>query len=283
MKKMIKEATPLMEALMALSPNSSKTTLKSWVRDGRVSIDGNPVSSMDIILTPGQTLSLNARAKFVSGGIRILFEDKHLVIIDKPTGVLSVSTVFQKEETAHAFLKSKYRPKKVYVVHRLDQDTSGVMVFALSEEGYTGLKKIFKDHDIDRVYYALVEGTMKSKSGTWKCYLYEDSNYVVHPTKDSSLGELAITHYKVLTSVKHYTLLELKLETGKKNQIRVHCQLAGNPVAGDKKYGAQTDPLKRLGLHAGLLAFIHPVTGKRHSIQSPLPTVFYKVIPHENA
>lgn len=280
MKLQVKEPISLIEALSILSPQSSKTTLKAWLKEGRVSVDGNPVQQIDLKLSAGQIVQLGARTKFMQGGIRILYDDKSLVIIDKPSGVLSVSTVFQKEETAHAYLKVKYRPKKVYVVHRLDQDTSGVMVFAFSEESNQGLKEIFKAHDIDRIYYAVVEGQMEKMSGSWQAYLYEDANYVVHTTQDKQKGELAITHYKVKKSTKQYSLLEIKLETGKKNQIRVHCQEAGHPVAGDKKYGALTDPFKRLGLHAHLLAFVHPITGKKISMTSPLPEVFQKVFSH---
>ena len=117
-------------------------------------------------------------------------------------------------------MKEKYRPKKVYVVHRLDQDTSGVMVFAFTEESNELLKKTFKAHDIDRIYYAVVEGRMEEMVGTWQAYIYEDANYVMHATHDEQKGVLAITHYKVKAQTKQYALLELKLETGKKNQIR---------------------------------------------------------------
>jgi 23S rRNA pseudouridine1911/1915/1917 synthase len=287
MKLQVKEPMSLIEALSTLSPQSSKTTFKAWLKEGRVTVDGNRVQLLDMKLSSGQTIELGARAKFMQGGIRILYDDKALVIIDKPSGVLSVSTVFQKEETAHAYLKVKYRPRKIYVVHRLDQDTSGVMVFAFTEESNKALKETFKAHDIDRIYYAVVEGRMEETAGTWQAYLYEDANYVMHTTQDQQKGVLAITHYKVKARTRQYSLLELKLETGKKNQIRVHCQQAKHPIAGDKKYGAMTDPFKRLGLHAYLLAFKHPLTGRKISMTSPLPEVFEKVFPkgvlHENA
>ena len=191
--------------------------------------------------------------------------------------MLSVATAFDKTNTAHSVLKAQFKPRQVYVVHRLDQDTSGVMLFALKENCFEAMKKIFEKHDIDRVYYAIVEGNLDSSSGTWQSYLYEDANYHVHSTTSAQTGELAITHYEVKAANKHYSLLELKLETGRKNQIRVHCQQAGNPVVGDKKYGATKNPLKRLGLHAYMLAFVHPSTHKKKIFTSPLPEVFLKI------
>jgi 23S rRNA pseudouridine1911/1915/1917 synthase len=280
MKLLIKENMNLLEALSELSPESSKTTFKSWIKEGRLTVDGNRVQSKDLILQKGQFLELGSRSRFVKAGIRILYEDKTFVIIDKPTGVLSVSTVFQKEETVHAYLKNKYRPRKVYVVHRLDQDASGVMIFAFTEESHQKLKKLFEKHEIQRIYYAVVEGRLDTQAGTWQSYLYEDSNYYVHSTQNEEQGALAITHFQVKGYAKNYTLLEVKLETGRKNQIRVHCQKAGCSIAGDKKYGSVTDPFKRLGLHAHLLAFKNPMTGKEVSITSPLPDVFHKLFPH---
>lgn len=280
MKLVINEPMSLMEALTKLAPESSKTTLKSWLKEGRVAVDGRGVREGQMQLAVGQVVALGSRAKFMQASIRILYDDPSLAVIDKPSGVLSVSTAFQKEETAHAYLKTHYRPRKVYVVHRLDQDTSGAMVFAFTEKANAELKELFKQHAIDRIYYAVVEGQMEKNSGTWQSYLYEDANYKVHSTQKEHEGAvLAITHYQVKARTKHYSLLELKLETGKKNQIRVHCMQAGHPIAGDKKYGAQTDPFKRLGLHAYLLGFKHPLTGKQITATSPLPEVFQKVFP----
>lgn len=276
MKLVAKENMSLMEALGELSPQSSKTTLRSWIKEGRVNVDGLPVKKGDVTILEGQQVELGSRPRFAQAGVRILYDDQHLVIIDKPSGILSVSTAFEKGETAHAFLKAKYKPRRVHVVHRLDQDTSGVMLFAFTEQLRDSIKKTFEKHEIDRIYYAVVEGSLTEEAGTWKSYLYEDANYFVHSTQDIRKGVLAVTHYKVKARSRQYTLLELKLETGRKNQIRVHCQAAGHPVAGDKKYGAKTNPLKRLGLHAHLLGFKHPVTGKDMSFESPIPEAFKK-------
>ena len=156
------------------------------------------------------------------------------------------------------------------------------MLFALSEQGYQGLKDLFAKHDIERCYCAIVEGRMPTPSGSWQSYLYEDSQYVVHSTPNAEVGSLAITHYQVQNSTPRFTRLTLSLETGRKNQIRVHCKDHGYPVVGDKKYGAATDPLHRLCLHAQLIAFVHPVTGKKMRFSSAPPATFERLVKEKS-
>lgn len=269
----------LLEALTLLSPESSKTTLRSWLSSGRILVDGTVEKKGTFLVKEGQVISMGAKPIKPEEGLKILFEDAHLVIIDKPIGMLSVSAAFEKSNTVHAILKRKYHPRRVYVIHRLDQDTSGVMMFALNEKAYTAMKKIFEKHEIERAYTAIVEGVVEKEEGTWKSYLYEDPNYVVRETNDTIKGELAVTHFKVEKRSKKYTWLTTRLETGKKNQIRVHTQSAGHPIAGDKKYGAITSPIKRLCLHAHLLAFVHPITKKQMRFESPIPAEFTALFP----
>ncbi len=269
---------PLLEALNHLSPQSSKTTLRSWIKEGRVQIDQVPAKISNVWILQGQTVTVSHRRKFIAEGIEILYEDADLVVIEKPAGLLSVATAFEKGETAHAILKSTYCPRKVYVVHRLDQETSGVMLFAFQENAREQLKAIFEIHDIERSYTAIVKGCMQPSSGTWKSYLYEDDTYTVHTTDNLNLGKEAITHYRVLASSKRYSWLNLTLETGRKNQIRVHCQEAGHPIIGDKKYGGPPSPIKRLCLHAHLLSFTHPITKKKLCFESSVPKEFYSLI-----
>jgi len=152
-----------------------------------------------------------------------------------------------------------------------------VMVFALSDAGYIGLKKLFEAHDIEREYVAIVEGVLQPKEGSFKSYLYEDAAYRVHETQDSTKGRLAITHYQVIGASSRFSRLKLNLETGRKNQIRVHCQQAGHPVVGDIKYGAHSNPIRRLALHAALLAFVHPVTKKKITFRSNTPAEFERL------
>lgn len=264
----------LIDRLSSQFPDSSKTTLRSWIKDGRVTVDGKVAKKASTEIHTDQKVALGARIRFVGNGVRLIYEDSNIVIIDKPTGLLSVSTAFEKKETAHAVLKDSFRPKKVFVVHRLDQDTSGVMAFALDEYTYEKLKEDFEKHLIQRQYIAVVERKMEESEGTWQSYLFEDANYVVHSTSDPKKGTLAITHYECIARSSRYSMLRLTLETGKKNQIRVHCQDAGHSVVGDKKYGARSNPLKRLGLHAELLAFRHPVTKKEMRFESEVPEIF---------
>lgn len=268
----------LIELLAISAPESSKSTLRSWIKEGRVTVDGDLAKRADLLVLKDQIVSIGPKVSYITPGMRLIYEDKHLVAIEKPVGLLSVSTAFQKEETAHALLKKYYHPRKVFVVHRLDQDTSGVMLFALSEEGYQGLKELFEQHAIERSYCAIVEGKLDECEGRWESYLYEDSQYKVHSTQNPTEGSLAVTHYFLENKTAHYSRLTLKLETGRKNQIRVHCQEHGHPVVGDEKYGAATNPLRRLCLHAQFIGFQHPVTGKQMHFSSKPPAEFDRLV-----
>lgn len=268
----------LLEALQELSPGSSKTNLRAWIKQGRVMIDGELATRADQRVAIGKTISLGRHHKTLEHGVTILYEDDHLVAIDKPIGLLSVATAFEKDLTAHAILKDYYRPRKVEVVHRLDQDTSGVMLFALTTAARDNLKKVFEEHSLERVYVAVVEGQLLSPEGTWQSHLVEDPNYVVHSSRDDLIGKNAITHYRCLASSRRYSWLVLTLETGRKNQIRVHCKDAGHPVVGDKKYGAKHNAIKRLCLHSHRIALSHPITQKALTVISPVPQSFFTLV-----
>jgi len=274
MHLILKEDTYLLDVLIAMAPQCSKTTLRSWLKDGRVTVDGGVVKVGSTLVTLGQKVCVESKPQLIANKIRVIYEDNDLIAVEKPTGMLSVSTAFETSDTVFALLKATFRPRTVYVVHRLDQDTSGVMLFALSEKAFIRLKEIFAAHDIERKYCAIVEGHMAEPKGSWQSYLYEDANYKVHTTNDPEKGRLAITHFKALNSTSKFSRLELTLETGRKNQIRVHCRDAGHAVVGDKKYGSSTDPIKRVCLHAFLLALNHPVTEKPLRFTSPIPSTF---------
>lgn len=275
----VPNAMPLLDALVQMSPASAKNTLRSWIKEGRVQIDTEIPKNASVQVQKGQTITIGQRKKLIRSSLPIIYEDEDLVVINKPSGLLSVSTAFEKGETAHSLLKAHYRPRKVFVVHRLDQDTSGVMIFALNQRSCDELKALFEVHHIERAYTALVEGQMKESSGKWESYQYEDKQYVVHETEDPEQGRLAVTHFKTLATTRRYSWLQLRLETGRKNQIRVHCQMAGHSVVGDKKYGARSNPIKRLCLHAHLLAFKHPTSKKLLRFESPIPDEFYRLMP----
>lgn len=283
MNLLVNKDSILLDALQEMSPESSKTTLRSWLKDGRISVDGEVVKLASFQVNKGQRVALGNKTHYTKERLRIIYQDQHLIAIDKPEGLLSVATVFEKEKTVHAILKQTFHPRKIYVVHRLDQDTSGVLLFALSEEAYHRLKKMLEKHEIKRQYAAIIEGKLPSKRGTWQSYLYEDSTYFVRSVSSPEEGELAITHYDTKGSSRHYSFLEVRLETGRKNQIRVHCSEAGHPIAGDLKYGAKTNPAKRLCLHAHTLELLHPVTGKKMHFTSPLPDAFKKIVNPEES
>lgn len=282
MKYKCEDKTPLDLALGKIAEGASRRAMKQWVQEGRVLINGFIAKKLDITLPEGSIVSLGPKCRFLEEGIKVLFEDRDLVIIDKPEGLLSVASTFEKGETAHALLKKAYHPREVFVVHRIDQDTSGVMAFALSERGRDGMKELFFNHDLVREYIAIIEGQLKPYRGTWSSYLYEDRNYRVHTTDDPTKGQLATTHFRVEAHTKKFSRVRFTLETGRKNQIRVHCGEAGFPIVGDVKYGAAKSPIGRMALHARRLEFIHPMTKKKLSFTSPLPESFDKLVPGTN-
>ncbi|MCB1114165.1 MAG: RluA family pseudouridine synthase [Chlamydiia bacterium] len=259
------KSSSLIERLQKLYPDSSKNTLKLWIKQGRVLEEENG------------NVKLLPKPRFTeTGGIKILYRDRYLVVLEKPEGVLSVKAAFESQETLHKYVKETFGAKNAKVVHRLDQGTSGVIMFALEEKAYEKLKKMFEKHEVDRRYKALVEGRLHPKKGTWKSYLWEDKAYKVHSSQDPDSGREAITHYKVLHETKNFSLVEFKLETGRKNQIRVHAAENGHPIAGDTKYGSKKNPIKRLALHAFSLEFTHPILDKKIKVKSPLPSSFDK-------
>lgn len=209
-----------------------------------------------------KTLNILPKKETFHDGIPIVYRDKHLIVINKPHKMLSVANDTDKH-SLHNLLKIHLYPKKVGVIHRLDEGTSGLILFTLTDEAYHSIKAQFKEHSIDRVYTAIVEGNFPEEEGTWVSYLYEDPSLKVRITDDPKLGEKAITHYKKMGTRRGYTRMEFKLETGKRNQIRVQTAAAGYPIAGDTKYGAESNPIKRLALHAKVLGFTHPATKKR--------------------
>jgi len=269
---------PLIEALAAMFPDSSKRTLRSWLKAERVAIDGMVEKFGSAPVKKGQIISLSDKKKRLEEEVEILYDDGAIVAINKPEGLLSVASESETRRTAHAVLKRHFRPRRVHVVHRLDRETSGVMLFALNEKTRDELKTIFEKHAITRKYAAIVEGRPSPKEGSWRSYLVEDANYYVHETEDKNRGELAISHYKTMGRSKKLSLLEVTLETGKKNQIRVHCQSAGHPVVGDAKYGSKSNPVKRLCLHAHTLYLTHPETGKKLRFHAPIPQPFNQLV-----
>lgn len=268
----------LLPFLSLCFPTASKTSIRKWVAEGRIVVDGRKIKEVNYPLKKNQQVEIRPKSVFLDEGVELLYSDADFAVVEKPCGLLSVSTAFEKGLTVHSVVKKHFAPKMVHVVHRLDQETSGIMMFALSERGKEKFKEMFAAHTLERQYIAIVEGHLEENQGTWQCYLFEDAKYKVHVTADPKNGELAITHYLEVNRSKKFSKLLLTLETGRKNQIRVHCTKAGHPVIGDKKYGAHYNPIHRLALHACRLAFIHPFTGKAMNFESIPPADFDKLV-----
>jgi RluA family pseudouridine synthase len=210
--------------------------------------------------------------------LNIIFEDRSVIVVDKPEGLLTMATSTERAKTAYAllrdYLNSKRPPEKLFIVHRLDREASGLLVFAKSIEAKERLQDQFKEHNAGRRYVAIVEGHVKAKDFTIRSYLTENAAYRVYSTKNTKTGKLAITHVHVLRSTPKTTILEVRLETGRKHQIRVHLAENGNPIVGDKNYGSRTNPIRRLALHGAHLDFRHPDSGKFMQFDSPPPKMF---------
>lgn len=273
---MIESALPLLDALKLSFPDSSKRTLQNWVKEGRVYVDGEVVVKLPLTVQPGQSVTLGKKeVKRSCFGMDILYEDRWMVVIDKPAGLLSVPTD-NGGENALDYLRAHYKSPSIFAVHRIDKETSGVLVFARGTLAESKFDKLFETHSLTREYLAIVEGRMSQEKGTWESFLMEKDNFDVVTTTEQ-FGKKAITHYEVYRRSKLFSYLRLRLETGRKHQIRVHCHESGHVVIGDKRYGSTLNPISRMGLHAKHLAFVHPFTKKKLSFSSPIPAEFERL------
>jgi tRNA pseudouridine32 synthase/23S rRNA pseudouridine746 synthase/23S rRNA pseudouridine1911/1915/1917 synthase len=259
----------LIDALALTHRDVSKTKLRKWLEFGRICVNGSVCKIGSQEVSERDSITLETKKISLPLDLEILYQDSDVIVVFKPKGLLSVATETSLFENVHTILKDALSPSRVFPVHRLDKETSGVLVFALNEKARDHLKDQFFKHTIEREYIAIVEGVMKEDKGTFTSYLYDDKNYHVHASPTPNGGKHAITHYEVLARSKNFTKLKIKLETGRKNQIRVQCAEKGHPVAGDLKYGAKTEHLGGLALHAELLAFTHPTSQKRKSFRVP--------------
>ena len=280
MKKSVDRSVALLDQLAELYPESSRTTLRQMLQAGRVRVNGEAVIDAKLDLAPGDEISVLSRAEAVTlpSTLTLVHEDDDVMVVIKANGLLTVATARETENTAQALLGEYLRQKsggRIHVVHRLDRETSGVMVFAKNFKAREALKEKFAEHDIDRVYVAIVEGKMNKPAGTIESSLLERPNLKMESVKrHHPEAKLSITHYKTVEVSGAYSMLEVTLETGRKNQIRAHLSEAGHPIVGDQFYGSKVNPIGRLGLHAKLLGFEHPETGKRMTFTAPVPKVF---------
>lgn len=284
------ETQPLMEFVMKNSLNSKRSDVKTWLRYGHLMINGVVTTAFNAPVEPGQWVELNIARPFVvlkHPRLQLVYEDDDVIVVNKGYGLLSVSTEsHRKEESAFSILrdyvKRQHPTNKLYVVHRLDRDTSGLMMFTKTEEAQEALRHNWNNMVLERTYVALLEGALRQDSGYVKSRLAENSQFVVYSTDDPGEGKLAVTHYKVLKKANGFTLAEFSLDTGRKNQIRVHCKDLGHPIVGDRKYGAKHSPINRLALHARTLRFAHPITKKDMRFETPVPSRFMALVKGGN-
>lgn len=281
----IDKAGSLLEYLTAALPQKSRNLLKAVLRDGQVRVNGKVVTRFDFPLNPRQRLEVQwepAAPRQPLHGLEIVFEDRDLIVVNKPAGLLTVATDKEKRRTAYAILsnyvKAEDPDNKIFIVHRLDRETSGLLLFARNETIKHRIQETWEQTIIQRTYVAVVEGEVTPEEGTITSWLAESKALKVYSSQNPQHGQKSITHYRKLRGSEHYSLLQLNLETGRKHQIRVHLQDIGHPVVGDAKYGSkEKKPIGRLALHAQVLAFTHPKTGELCRFETPVPPRFMKL------
>ncbi len=267
---------------------TSRNNVKNLLSNHQVLVNGSPVSQFNFALAKDDEIKITKRPvrdelqkkgmqkKKRVNAIQIIYEDNDFIAINKPNGLLSVEND-KSRECAYSYvlqyLQEKNKALRPFILHRIDMETSGVLVFAKNSRIHSMLKLNWNSYVQKREYYAVVEGNMQEKQKTITTFLKENQYNMVYSTNDPT-GQKAITHYQVVRENKEYSLLQVNIDTGRKNQIRVHMQELGHPILGDEKYGFNKNPLKRLALHASKLEFIHPITKEVISIKSSIPKSF---------
>ncbi|MCW0481497.1 RluA family pseudouridine synthase [Gaoshiqia sediminis] len=280
----VKVQEELMKFLIAQLPHKNRNNIKTMLKKRQVLVNGTAITQFNHLLKPGQTVELSrkpGKAAVHLRGINIVYEDKDLIVVNKNAGLLTIATDKEKRETVYSMLstyvKDENKNNKIYIVHRIDRETSGLMMFAKNKEMQELLQESWKQTIAERSYLAVIEGKLDPPEGTHISYLFESKVFIVHSSQDPEKGQKAITHYSTLKSNDLYSLLKVNLETGRKNQIRVHLKDLEHPIIGDKKYGSKSNPIGRLGLHAWVLAFTHPITGKKVRFETSIPSSFLKL------
>ena len=279
----VQEPGPLLEWLLA-NVSGSRTKIKATLQGRGVKVDGKTVSQFDFPLQTGMKVAVSNTKRnqkgFKSRYVKIVYEDRWLIVVEKAVGILSMAaghSSLNVKSVLDDYFKKSHQKCRAHVVHRLDRDTSGLMVYAKDMETEQILEHNWHDIVYDRRYVAVVSGEMEEDEGTIANWLKDNKAYVTYSSPTDNGGKYAITHYHVLARTAEHSLVEFKLETGRKNQIRVHSADMGHPVCGDEKYGNGDDPLHRLCLHAWLLCFTHPATGEPMEFETPIPVTFRKL------
>lgn len=280
----VEEETTLLPFLFSVLGNLSRTEVKSMLKYRHVAIQGKAVTQFDTPLEPGDTVQVNfgrSFYKFSNPQMRIMYEDDWIIVIEKASGLLSVANDSSKDRNAFRIVGDYVRhcnpDARLYVCHRLDQFTSGILIFSKNEELTREMRSNWDFYVKERRYMCVTENIPAVKEDTIESYLVQNSRMQMFSTDNDEEGSRAVTHYRVIQSRGRYALVDVEIFTGKKNQIRVHMSEIGCPIAGDMKYGAETNPGRRLMLHNYRLAFIHPVTGELMRFSLSTPSMFRKL------
>jgi 23S rRNA pseudouridine1911/1915/1917 synthase len=273
---------PLLDWMLSALPGS-KTKIKATLQGHGIKVNGKQVTQFDFPLKPGMKVSVSKSKKndtFKSRYVNIVYEDRWLVVVEKKTGILSMAaghSSLNVKSVLDDYFKRTRQKCTAHVVHRLDRDTSGLMIYAKDMQTEQLLERDWHRTVYDRRYVAVVSGEMEEDEGTIANWLKDNKAYVTYSSPVDNGGKYAVTHFHTLRRTTEHSLVEFRLETGRKNQIRVHTSDMGHPVCGDIKYGNGDDPLHRLCLHAYVLCFHHPVTGKPMEFETPIPAQFMAV------
>lgn len=277
--------TTLLDMLYAVMPERKKTTVKDFLKHRQVMVGENVITQFDHPVCPGEEVKVNTTREFQTFSnprLKIVYEDDDIIVVNKGYGLLSMGTDRIKDGTAYSILREYVKRKnprnKLFIIHRLDRDTSGLMMFAKNIQAKETMQHNWNNMVLERKYVAIIEGRLDNKEGEIRSYLAENSVHEVYSTKNPNEGQLAVTYYKTLKVRAPYSMVELSLATGRKNQIRVHMKEAGHPIVGDRRYGAKSSPIHRLCLHARTLRFVHPVTRKDMNFTCPLPPGFARLV-----
>ena len=276
----VRSQCELLNYLLETLKGQSRNSIKSLLTNHRIAVNGAPVSQYNFVLYPKDTVIISKTAirRKTRSNLPIIYEDDEIIVINKPSGLLSVASDNEKGSTAYRMLsdyvQQKDKHNRIFVVHRLDEDTSGVLMVAKNPQIKEALQAKWNEIVSKRGYYAIVEGHMENKTGTFKSYLKKNAQNMMYSSKKAGDGQLAVTHYKVMKENENYSLLDVNIDTGRKNQIRVHLGESGHYVIGDDKYGEPSNPIKRLGLHAYELDLTHPFTKKLMKFKAPMPKEF---------
>lgn len=274
----------LLEWLLENVKHLSKSKIKQTLQGRGVKVGKKTVTQFDYPLTAGTKITFSKTKRnndiFKNRYVKIVYEDRHLVVVEKNAGILSMAAghaSLNVKAVLDDYFKKSRQKCTAHVVHRLDRDTSGLMIYAKDKQTELLLEQDWHDIVYDRRYVAVVSGEMEQTEGTVSGWLKDNKAYFTYSSPTDNGGKFAVTHFHVLNRRNGYSLVEYKLETGRKNQIRVHSADMGHPVCGDAKYGCGDDPVGRLCLHAYVLCFRHPVTHEAMTFETPIPASFLRI------